>query len=213
MDEGFNTFIDLAGAAYYFAGTAYGDSIEAHPLHLYPDHAIAGREQPLISRPVEAKDLFWTGYQKPALMLQTLRYEVLGKDRFDSAFRDYIKAWAYKHPSPADFFRIMRDASGMDLDWFWRDWIYTTARLDQAVDSLSAEKIYLANQGTMTLPLEMDVGYQDGSSERVRLPVDMWNLGPRFAYRVRNGKTVRRVVVDPRQALPDVDRSNNQRSR
>jgi hypothetical protein len=213
MDEGFNTFIDLGGAAHYFAGTPYGDSIEVHPLHLYPDHAIAGREQPLISRPVESKDLFWTGYQKPALMLQTLRFEVLGKDRFDRAFREYIKTWAYKHPTPADFFRLMRDVSGVDLDWFWRDWIYTTARLDQAVDSIGTEKIFLANRGTMTLPLEMDLIYQDDSTERIRLPVEMWNQGPRFAYRVRGGKPVKRVVVDPRQALPDVDRSNNQRSR
>jgi hypothetical protein len=213
MDEGFNTFIDLAGAAHYFAGTPYGDSIEVHPLHLYADHAIPGQEQPLISRPVEVKDLFWTGYQKPALMLQTLRYEVLGKTRFDSAFRQYIRAWAYKHPTPADFFRLMRDASGMDLDWFWRDWVYTTARLDQAVDSIGAEKIHLANRGTMTLPLELDIVYEDGSSERVRLPVEMWNLGSRFAYRVKSGKPVRQVTVDPRKALPDVDRSNNQRSR
>jgi hypothetical protein len=213
MDEGFNTFIDLGGAAHYFAGTPYGDSIEVHPLHLYPDHAIAGREQPLISRPVESKDLFWTGYQKPALMLQTLRYEVLGKDRFDRAFREYIKTWAYKHPTPADFFRLMRDVSGVDLDWFWRDWIYTTARLDQAVDSIGTEKIFLANRGTMTLPLEMDLIFQDDSTERIRLPVEMWNQGTRFAYRVRGGKAVKRVVVDPRQALPDVDRSNNQRSR
>ncbi|MGH7535515.1 MAG: M1 family metallopeptidase, partial [Gemmatimonadales bacterium] len=132
MDEGFNTFIDLANAAQYFAGTAYGDTIEVHPLHLYPDHAIEGREQPLIDRPVEGKDLFWTGYQKPALMMQILRYEVLGKDRFDRAFREYLRTWAYRHPAPADFFRIMRDVSGMDLDWFWRDWIFTTARLDQA---------------------------------------------------------------------------------
>jgi peptidase M1-like protein len=213
MDEGFNTFIDLAGAARYFAGTAYGDSIEVHPLHLYPDHAIPGQEQPLSGRPVEGKDLFWTAYQKPALMLQTLRYEVLGKDRFDHAFREYIKAWAYKHPTPADFFRLMRDASGMDLDWFWRDWIYSTARLDQAVDSIGTGKIFLANRGSMTLPLEMDITYADGSTERVRLPVEMWNLGPRFGYRIREGKPVRRVVIDPRKALPDVDRGNNERSR
>jgi hypothetical protein len=212
MDEGFNTFIDLGGAAHYFAGTPYGDSIEVHPLHLYSDHAIAGKEQPLIVRPVESKDLFWTGYQKPALMLQTLRHEVLGKERFDRAFREYIKTWAYRHPTPADFFRLMRDVSGVDLDWFWRDWIYTTARLDQAVDSIGTEKIFLANRGTMTLPLEMDLVYQDDSTERIRLPVEMWNLGPRFAYRIRGGKAVKRVVVDPRQALPDVDRSNNQRS-
>jgi aminopeptidase N len=146
-------------------------------------------------------------------MMQTLRYEVLGKDRFDRAFRDYIKAWAYKHPTPADFFRLMRDASGMDLDWFWRDWIYTTARLDQAVDSIGTDRVYLANRGTMTLPLEMELVYQDDSTERVRLPVEMWNQGPRFGYRIRGGKAVKRVVVDPRQALPDVDRSNNERTR
>jgi Peptidase family M1 domain len=213
MDEGFNTFIDLGNAARYFKGTAYGDSIEVHPLHLYPDHAIAGREQPLISRPVEGHDLFWSGYQKPALMMQTLRYEVLGKERFDYAFRQYLRAWAYKHPTPADFFRLMRDASGMDLDFFWRDWIYTTAWLDQAVDSVGTadgvQKVFLTNRGTMTLPLEMDLTYADGTAERVRLPVEMWNLGPRFAYRVRGGRQVTGVVVDPRGVLPDVDRKNN----
>ncbi len=213
MDEGFNTFIDLAGAADYFRGTAYGDSIEVHPLHLYPDNALQGQEQPLITRPIEVRNLFWTGYQKPALMLQILRHEVLGKERFDPAFRQYIRSWAYKHPTPADFFRLMQDATGMDLDWFWRDWVYTTARLDQAVDSLAAGKIYLSNRGTMTLPVEMEIGYGDGSSERVRLPVEMWNLGPRFAYRIKDGRTVRRAVLDPRQALPDVDRGNNQQSR
>jgi hypothetical protein len=213
MDEGFNTFIDLGNAARYFKGTPYGDSIEVHPLHLYADHAIAGREQPLISRPVEGHDLFWTGYQKPALMMQTLRYEVLGKERFDYAFRQYLRAWAYKHPTPADFFRVMRDASGMDLDFFWRDWIYTTARLDQAVDSVGmadgAQKVFLSNRGTMTLPLEMDLTYADGTTERVRLPAEMWNLGRRFAYRVRGGRQVTGVVVDPRGVRPDVDRKNN----
>jgi aminopeptidase N len=213
MDEGFNTFIDLANAARYFAGTPYGDSIEVHPLHLYHDHATPGQEQPLILRPVESKDLFWTGYQKPALMMQTLRHEVLGDERFDRAFREYLRTWAFKHPQPADFFRLMRDVSGMDLDWFWRDWIYTTARLDQAVDSVATvdgvQKVYLSNRGSMTLPLEMDLIYDDGSTEAVALPVEMWNLGPRFAYRVRSAKPVRKVTVDPRHALPDTDRSNN----
>jgi hypothetical protein len=73
------------------------------------------------------------------------------------------------------------------------------------------EKIFLANRGTMTLPLEMDIGYADGSTERIRLPVEMWNQGARFAYRVRGGKAVRRVVVDPRGVLPDIDRGNNTR--
>jgi hypothetical protein len=217
MDEGFNTFIDLAGAARYFAGTAYGDSIEVHPLHLYQDHAIPGEEQPLITRPVEVKDLFWTGYQKPALMMQTLRHEVLGRERFDAAFRAYLRAWAYKHPTPADFFRLMRDASGMDLDWYWRDWVFTTARLDQAVDSIrrtqDGEKVFLSNRGSMLLPLEMDLTYRDGSRERVRLPVEMWNQGSKFAFRLRSAKEVSRVVIDPRRVFPDIDRANNTRDR
>lgn len=214
MDEGFNTFIDLHNAALYFAGTPYGDTIEANPLHLAPLHSIAGQEQPLITNPTEVRDLMWVGYEKPALMMQTLRFEVLGKERFDAAFRDYIRTWAFKHPTPADFFRMMRDESGMDLDWFWRDWIFTTSRLDQAVESVSADSagravVHLQNRGTMVLPAELRITYDDGTADTVRLPVEMWNLGNRFDYHVPSLKHVRSVEVDPRHALPDLDRSNN----
>jgi aminopeptidase N len=139
---------------------------------------------------------------------------VLGEDRFDAAFREYIRTWAFKHPTPADFFRLMRDESGMELDWFWRDWVFTTSRLDQAVDSVStaangASVIHLENRGTMVMPAELAITFTDGTTSTVRLPVAMWNLGSRFDYRVPERKPVRRVVVDPRQALPDIDRANN----
>jgi hypothetical protein len=213
MDEGFNTFIDLRNAALYFAGTRYGDTIEANPLHLAQEHTKAG-EQPLIANPTEVHDLMWTGYQKPALMLHLLRNEVLGPERFDAAFRDYIRTWAFRHPTPADFFRLMRDASGMELDWFWRDWVYTTARLDQAVepvvtDTTGRASVYVMNRGTMIMPAELRVTYDDGTTESVKLPVEMWNLGPRFLYRLPAKKRVRRVEVDPRHVLPDQDRGNN----
>jgi Peptidase family M1 domain len=218
MDEGFNTFIDLANAARYFPGEPYGDSIEVHPLHLYADHAIPGLEQPLITRPVEVHDLFWTGYQKPALMLQLLRYQVLGQERFDGAFREYLRTWAFRHPTPADFFRLMRDQSGQELDWFWREWVYTTARLDQAVDSVvprqgGVTEVYLSNRGQMVMPVQLLITLatpQGGVELRtVQLPVDLWNLGPRFVYRLRDAGEVRKVVVDPDGALPDVARGNN----
>jgi aminopeptidase N len=214
MDEGFNTFIDLHNTAQYFAGTPYGDTIEANPLHLAATHSTPGLEQPLIANPTEVKDLMWTGYQKPALMLQTLRNEVLGPDRFDVAFRDYIRTWAFKHPTPADFFRVMRDASGAELDWFWRDWVYTTARLDQAVESVGVDTsghatVTLANRGTMTLPAELRLTYDDGTSETVRLPVEMWNQEPRFIYHATSTKRVRRAEVDPRHVLPDMQRGND----
>jgi hypothetical protein len=214
MDEGFNTFIDLHNAALYFAGTPYGDTIEVNPLHLAAEHTKPGVEQPLITNPTEVRDLMWGGYQKPALMLQTLRFEVLGKDRFDAAFRDYIRTWAFKHPTPADFFRIMRDASGMELDWFWRDWVFTTARLDQAVDAVTTDtsghaNVALSNRGTMTMPAELQLTFDDGTLETVRLPVEMWNQGTRFTYRVPSKKALRKVEVDPRHVLPDYDRANN----
>src|SRR5262249_8242512 len=128
--------------------------------------------------------------------------------------RDYIKTWAFKHPTPADFFRMMRDQSGMELDWFWRDWVYTTARLDQAVDSVArgtdgVTRVYLSNRGSMVMPAELSLVLDDGTSSVVKLPVDMWNLGDAFVYRVPGTKAVRSATVDPRRALPDIDRANN----
>ena len=145
-------------------------------------------------------------------MLSLLRDEVLGHEIFEDAFRDYTHTWAFKHPTPADFFRLMSDASGVDLDWFWRNWIYTTARLDQAVDSVGGDngtEVYLSNRGQMVMPVELRLTYDDGSSDTIRLPVEMWNQGPHFTYRAPDGRQITAVEVDPREALPDVDRDNN----
>lgn len=216
MDEGFNTFIDIEGAEKYFAGTPYADTVGLNPLHLYAAHGVPGDEQPLINRPIEVRDLFWGGYRKPALMLQLLRLEVLGRERFDFAFREYTRAWAFKHPTPADFFRVMRDASGVELDWFWRGWVYTTSRLDQAVDAIAqrpdgGSEVLLSNRGTMVMPAELALTLSDGTTETVRLPVDMWNLGRSFTYRVPGARTVLSAEIDPRGVYPDIDRSNNRR--
>ena len=220
MDEGFNTFIDLANAQEYFRGTRYGDSIVTNPLLLAREHAVPG-EQPLITRPIEVRDLFWTGYQKPALMLSLLRDEVLGPERFNDAFRGYMSTWAFKHPTPTDFFRYMRDRSGMELDWFWRGWVMTTARLDQAVDSVrtrdGATEVYLSNRGTMVMPLRLQLNTVSAEGQvivtLVTLPVEMWNLGSRFTYRAGKIGTVTGVVVDPDASLPDIDRTNNRWSK
>ena len=214
MDEGFNTFIDVAAAQEYFRGEAYGDTVGGIALRIYPEHAVPGVEQPLMTRPVESRDLFWTAYRKPSLMMQLLREEVLGPERFDAAFRDYTRTWAYRHPTPADFIRLMNDASGVNLDWFWRDWLFTTARLDQAIDSVSqapggGSEVHLANRGTMTMPAELRLTFADGTEETVRLPVEMWNLGSRFSYRVPGERRVVAVRLDPREVLPDIERANN----
>ena len=240
MDEGFNTFIDLYNAADFFTGTAYGDTVADMPLHAYPANAVPGDEQPLITAPVEVRDLYWTAYQKPALMLRLLREDVLGRDWFDAAFREYIRRWAFKHPQPADFFRTMENVSGRNLDWYWRDWVFTTARLDQAVDSVTGpggrpqptangarganmrgqapapappgpgSRIYLTNRREMVMPAELKLTYDDGTSETITLPVEVWNLGSHFTFgATAAGKRVVRAEIDPRHLLPDTDRSNN----
>ncbi len=213
MDEGFNTFIDTYGQADYFRGTAFGDTVGQTPLHEYPAHARPGIEQPITLRPVEQHDLYWTAYRKPALVFRLLRDEVLGPERFDRAFRAYIEAWAFKHPTPADFFRAMRDASGMDLDWFWREWLYGTDQLDVAVSAVrrtaDGTEIVLENRGSAVMPVELELSFADGSSRTVELPVEAWNLGDRFVYRVPAGEDVTEARVDPRRVLPDVDRSND----
>jgi hypothetical protein len=217
MDEGFNTYIDLEGAARYFEGSDYGITIQANPLALYPDNAVPGEEQALITPAAEQSNLFWTAYQKPALMLTLLREEVLGPERFDRAFKAYIHAWANRHPTPSDFFRIMRDVSGVNLDWFWRAWIYTPARLDQAVASVHTEgtetTMTLENRKDMVMPAEVEISFGDGTREIVRLPVEMWNQGPRFSWTIPGARSVTKVVVDPRSVYPDDDRTNNAWSR
>ena len=98
----------------------------------------------------------------------------------------------------------------MELDWFWRDWVYTT-QPDIAVSGSRTEKgatVTLQNKGTMQLPILLRLTFSDGSVENVELPVEAWNLGNTFVYRVKNGKNVVRAQVDPDLLLPDTDRTD-----
>jgi hypothetical protein len=213
MDEGFNTFADYDAAEAFFKGSAYADTVRRELLSAYTATAIPGNEQPMITKPDEVRQLYWTAYQKPALMLTILRESVLGRDEFDRAFREYARRWKGKHPQPGDFFRTMSNETGRDLDWFWRGWIYTTARLDQAVDSVRAGRdsafLYLSNRGQMVLPVTVELRYDDGTTETRNLPVELWDLGSRFTYRLATTKRLAGVVIDPRRFYPDIDRDNN----
>jgi len=150
--------------------------------------------------------------------MHLLQYEVLGKARFDRAFAEYTHAWAFKHPTASDFIRSMENSSGMNLDWFWRGWVYSTARLDQAVAGVSVSdegvtEIRLENLGDMVMPAELQLGFTNGAAETVRLPVEMWKLGPVYTYRVPAGRDVTSATLDPRAVYPDYDRANNEWSR
>jgi len=134
MDEGFNEFIN-----YYDWIKRFGLPPEHRgSLRDYLAMTTSGQERPVMSFADQIPGMFLgpAAYDKPAIALRLLREVVVGPDRFDAAFREYFRRWAYKHPTPADFFRTMEDAVGEDLSWFWRGWLYTTAQLDQAVRQL-----------------------------------------------------------------------------
>jgi hypothetical protein len=141
---------------------------------------------------------------------------VVGPERFDAAFKEYFRRWAYKHPTPADFFRTMEDGVGEDLSWFWRGWLYTTAQLDQAVDSIAVadsggveSRIYLRNAGGIPMPVELALLMDDGTTQRLTLPVEIWFGGATYTAIVPGPGKVKSVTVDSEARYPDVRRENN----
>ena len=150
--------------------------------------------------------------------LYLLRHAILDSTRFDAAFREYIKRWAFKHPTPADFFRSMEDGVGEDLSYFWRGWFLRTDVVDQAVDSVRTVKdstgttytaIYLASPGGLPMPVDLRLTFADRSTEAVRLPVEIWLLRNRYVYIRPARAELVKVEIDPDAQFPDVRRENN----
>jgi hypothetical protein len=101
--------------------------------------------EPIMTNSENILSYFANAYMKPACALNILRETVMGREKFDYAFKTYCTRWAFKHPTPADFFRTMEDASGVDLDWFWRGWFYTTDAVDISLDSINWYKVDVEN--------------------------------------------------------------------
>ena len=217
MDEGFNTFINIySGMAFYH------DTLEGRgEAQQWAKFARTGRDEASMLPPdrVDPPLLGQAAYNKPATGLYLLRHQILDDTtRFDVAFREYIRRWAFKHPTPADFFRSMEDGLGEDLSWFWRGWFYTTAVIDQAVDSVTTLRdsagapyaaIFLSSPGALPMPVDLRLTFASGSSEKVRLPVEIWFLRNRYVYIRPMPSPLVKVEIDPGAQFPDVRRENN----
>ena len=103
---------------------------------------VKARIEPIMTNSESITQFGNNAYGKPATALNILRETVLGREHFDHAFRTYCERWKFKHPTPADFFRSMEDASGTDLDWFWRGWFYTTDHVDIAITDLKYKRMH-----------------------------------------------------------------------
>jgi hypothetical protein len=224
MDEGFNTFIDwFSFRDRYPTDTVRIQSLEFGAMSAWQKFlATRAPESPIMEPQDRALNGLmggWNAYGRPAVGLHFLREQVLDSTAFDAAFAEYTRRWAFRHPTPADFFRSINDGVGEDLSWFWRSWFLRTDHLDQSVDSVkvitrgsqSMAAVYLSRKREMVAPVEMRITTADGATRTVKLPVETWYGGSAVVWRmaVGAGGAPVKVEIDPRQVYPDVDRSNN----
>jgi len=217
MDEGFNTFINTLSTADFNNG-------EYKSTRPYDMHRMGGvftdpTMEPVLTEPADLKEKN-TGlllYAKPSAGLVLLREQILGPERFDRAFRTYIERWAYKHPTPDDFFRTMENVSGESLQWFWRGWFVNNWRLDVAVsdvkyvdnDPSKGALITIDNLDKMAMPVILEIKTKSGKTERVNLPVEIWERYKTWTFKYPSTEAIESVTYDPDNVLPDYNPSNN----
>jgi aminopeptidase N len=122
-----------------------------------------------------------------------------------------------KHPLPYDFFRAMNDASGEDLNWFWKGWFFTTWKIDQAVQSVkyvnndpaNGSLITIVNKEKLAMPVDMKITQANGKTEVLHMPVNIWQRGGVWTFKYPSTSAIQTIVLDPERELPDVDLKNN----
>ncbi|PVW12610.1 M1 family aminopeptidase [Marixanthomonas spongiae] len=216
MDEGFNSFINELSTKAFNNGEYYQEKeMQSLGKTMFNEQL-----DPLFTVPDvihNQRNLGIEAYYKPATALMVLRNSVLGEDRFDYAFKNYIKRWAFKHPKPWDFFNTMNNAAGEDLSWFWKGWIMNNWKLDQAVESIDyvngdpkqGSQITLLNKQKMVMPTTLKITQENNTSETVKLPVEIWMTGPEYVYTYPSTSKIVSVEIDPENEVPDYNPYNN----
>lgn len=257
----------------------------------------ATKQNPIMTSSDDVIGLGPNAYSKPATALNILRETVMGRELFDYAFKEYARRWMFKHPKPADFFRTMEDASGVDLDWFWRGWFYGVQPVDQDlaeiewysldtqnpeivkaearekedesrktlsnmrnetdikqtvveadptmrdfynsydpykvtdIDKQKYEKflaglskeeqqllekgknyyvLKIKNKGGLVMPVIIEMEYEDGTTEVVRYPAEIWRFNDATVTKtIASDKRVKKFKLDPYLEIADIDTSNN----
>ncbi|MEG3659385.1 M1 family metallopeptidase [Arenibacter palladensis] len=220
-DEGLNTYVNFIANDIFNNG-----EYETDPSYFEKDF-FASRDytqfmqykDPLMTMSdAMDEEQHWQFYGKTAYGLNLLRTVIVGKDRFDYAFRKYTEAWAFKHPTPYDFFQCINNATGEDLNWFWNEWFYTTWKLDQAVASVSyvdndpakGSLITIENKGKMIMPVIIKMIQTNGQTETIRLPVEIWARGSNWTFKYASKSKIDKVIIDPENQFPDLERKNNE---
>lgn len=216
MDEGFNTFINSLSTDAFNNGEYKERKTNIHQMSSV---FVNDRLEPIYTSPdnVKERNLGVLAYYKPSMGLVLLREQILGPERFDEAFTAYIDRWAYKHPTPDDFFRTMENVAGEDLRWFWRSWFINSWKLDQAVTGVKYVKndpaqgaiITIENLEQMPMPVVIELKTKSGNVTRKTLPVEIWKRNVSWEFKVDTTEELAKVVIDPDYVLPDVNSLNN----
>ncbi|MDG2321046.1 MAG: M1 family metallopeptidase [Rhodospirillaceae bacterium] len=291
MDEGLNTYLQFLAEQLWEDGFP---SRRGEPRDI-TDFMKSMDQVPIMTDGESLKNTGENAYAKPATALVILRETILGRELFDFAFAEYARRWMFKHPSPSDFFRTMEDASGVDLDWFWHGWFYTTDHVDIAVDEVTKYRIdtqdpdtempwkrgqaakdpisltqqrnedlrkavdddrklrdfynendrYTAsnadrnkynsavkqlddwesellqnedyftmvgfkNLGGLVMPVILEVTYDNGETDEVRIPAEIWRHDPKkFSKLLVTDREVMGIALDPHLETADTDLNNN----
>ncbi len=293
MDEGLNTFLQYLSEQEWERNYP---SWRGEPK-LITEYMMSENQVPIMTNSESVLQFGNNAYGKPATALNILRETVMGRDLFDFAFKEYSRRWKFKRPQPADFFRTMEDASGVDLDWFWRGWFYSTDHVDISIENVrlfqmdtknpevekelqrkqaNAEPRTLSQQRNQGLPLRVDqypslrdmyndtennrfrvteqdrqsyqafystltdkekallngnyhfyvvdlknvgglvmplifkVEYMDGTSEEIRVPVEIWRYNNwEVSKLIVTRKEAKAIILDPNLETADADLNNN----
>ena len=296
MDEGLNSFLDGVAGREWDPSIPWG--VEPRDIVDYMKSEV---QVPIMTQSDSVLRLGPNAYTKPAAALNILRETIMGRELFDFAFKEFAQRWKFKRPTPSDFFRTMEEASGVDLDWFWYGWFYTTDHVDISLDSvyqlrldtldpdidfarerqaeadkpvsltdernlaegrtlwierfkdirdfyddndrftvtnkernayrefldglkewervalaraLEEDKHYyvfeFSNLGGLVMPIILELTYEDGSSEQVRIPAEIWRRSPKAVQKlIITDKTLVSATLDPRWETADVNVHNN----
>jgi hypothetical protein len=184
MDEGLNTFVQYLTEQQWERNYPH----RRGPAHKIVDY-MKGDKKKISPIMTNSESIFQFGnnaYGKPATALNILRETIMGRELFDYAFKEYSNRWKFKHPSPADFFRTMEDASGVDLDWFWRGWFFTTDHVDIAIDDVKWFRLDTKNPDVENLAMKMEQEKE-----------------PRHIGEIRNKETIKQTYDEADPSLRD----------
>ncbi|MEO9571595.1 MAG: M1 family metallopeptidase [Polaribacter sp.] len=187
MDEGLNSFVEILAEFTYDKPLFDKNPAKNITRYMSGDQS---NISPIMSQGDYVKQFGPNAYTKPAAGLYILRQTIMGPELFDHAFRTYSKRWMFKHPTPADFFRSMEDASGMDLDWFWRGWFYTTDVNDIGIKEV--KPLYLTDKPSERVAKlkEQYKQYFDGLGDLVYITDKKEDANPKAMDKYAEGKEI-----------------------